>query len=344
MKKVTLKDIAKMVGVSPSTVSRALANLPGVSEDLRLKIKEIAKEMGYIPDMAAKSLKTRQMKTVGIIVPDITNPFFTAFLKGIDSVFFSRGYKFIIGNTDETPEREKVYIEWFLSHGVDGIIAAPSEYKNKELKKTYKNVVKLDIPLIFFDRVIASMENNIDIVKIDNESAVKESLEYLKDMGHKEVGILLGKKGMFTMDKREAAFIENVEKLGLKTKDEWILKDLFPEWESYENIKNFLRKRKKPTAIILANQSLTITFLKVVNDLKIKIPDDVSIITFDDSIENEFYCPPITAIRQPAEDMGKISATVLLGRIEGDVSKPSKILLKTELKIRKSVKRLEVRR
>ena len=344
MKKVTLKDIAEVVGVSPSTVSRALANLPGVSEELRQKIKDIAKEMGYIPDMAAKGLKTRQTKTVGIIIPDITNPFFTAFLKGVDSVFFSRGYKFIIGNTDETPEREKVYIEWFLSHGVDGIISAPSEYRNKELKKIYRNVVKLDVPLIFFDRVITPMENSVDIVKIDNEAAVKECLEYLKDMGHKEIGILLGKKGMFTMDRREKAFIENIKKLKLKTKSDWILKDLFPEWEAYEIIKTFLKRRKKPTAVILANQSLAITFLKVASDLKIRIPDDISVITFDDAIENEFYNPPITAIRQPAENMGKISATVLLGRIEGDRSKPSKILLKTELIIRKSVKKQEVKK
>ncbi len=339
-KKVTIQDIARAVGVSPSTVSRALSNAPGVSEELRAKIRKVAKSMGYIPNMAARTLKKTRSNTVGLIIPDVTNPFFIEFIEGVDSVFFPKEYKFIVGNTDEDVERERIYLEWFISHGVDGIIAAPTAEKSDNNSRLYKRIVQMGIPLVMFDRIFENLRNSVDSVCIDNATAIYDTLIYLKNMGHEKIGLLLGKMGIYTMRIRLKSFLEGVRNLKLHTKNSWILKDLFPEKDALEKLASFLKMKDRPSAVISANQSLTRTFLKAAKNEGIDIPNDISIVSFDDALENEFYSPPITSTRQPAKEMGKISATLLLGRIEGDKFRPYKVILRTELVVRNSVKRL----
>ncbi len=340
-KKVTIRDIAREVGVSPSTVSRALSNAPGVSEELRIKIRNVAKNMGYIPNMVAKTLRKSMSKTVGLIIPDITNPFFIEFIEGVDSVFFSKEYKFIVGNTDENVDREKTYIEWLLSHGVDGIIAAPTSDEKGGNIKIFRKLVKMGMVLIMFDRILEGLEETVDSVCIDNETAILESLVHLKKMGHENVGMILGKMEIYTMKRRLKAFLKGVKSLGLRTRDSWILKNLFPEKEAVEKMIDFLSSRDKPTSIIVANQSLMRSFLKASKKAGVSIPEDISVVGFDDAVENEFYNPPLTTVRQPAKEMGKIAATLLLGRVEGDKSRPYRIVLRTELIVRESVKRLD---
>ncbi len=342
-KKVTIRDIAERVGVSPSTVSRALSNAPGVGEELRVRIKNVAKDMGYIPNMVAKTLRKSTSKTVGLIIPDITNPFFIEFIEGVDSVFFSKEYKFIVGNTDENVDRERTYIEWLLSHGVDGIRAAPTASREGDNSKLFKNLIKMGMPLMMFDRMFENMKDKVDSVCIDNELAIYESLSHLKSMGHKSVGIILGKMEIYTMRIRLEAFLKGVEKLDLTTKDSWILKNLFPEKEAVEKIAEFLSSDDRPTSVVISNQSLIRSFLKASRDIGVRIPRDVSVVGFDDAVENEFYDPPLTTVRQPAKEMGKIAATILLGRIEGDKSRPYRVVLRTELVIRDSVRPLKER-
>ena len=340
MKKVTMKDIAEKLGVSISTVSRALSNSPGVSEELKERVRKTAEEMGYFPNLLARSLKKSESKTVGLIVPDISNPFFVEFLEGVDKVFFSKEYKFIVGNTDEDLDREKTYLEWFISHGVDGIIAAPTAERSKSNERIFRKIVKMGIPLVLFDRFLESLEGRVDAICVDNELAIREALVYLKGMGHESVGIMLGKIGIYTMKKRKEAFLRGVEELGMKTKKSWILEDLFPENEAVERIENFLKSGDVPTALVISNQSLTRSFLRASKSVGITVGEDISTVSFDDAVENEFYSPPLTSIRQPAKEMGKMAATFLLSRIEGDRSRPSKVVLRTELIVRESVKKI----
>jgi LacI family transcriptional regulator len=339
-KKVTLRDIAKKLNISPSTVSRALSGAPGVGEELREKIKEIAKEMGYIPNSIAKALKKSYTRTVGVIIPDVTNPFFVEFLSGLDKVFYSNEYKFIVGNTDENVERERKYLEWFLSHGVDGIIASVTADDGINNTKFLRDISKFGVHVVLFDRLPCALEGKMDFVGIDNASAVYEALNYLKKKGHRKVGALIGKTAIYTMKRRKEAFLKNTAGLGFEVKKEWILEDLFPEESSVEEIEKLLSSKDRPSALIAFNQSLLQVFLRATKEMNMKVPDDVSVITFDDSKENEFYAPPISAIKQPAREMGKIAAMLLIDRISGEKSRPANIILKTELVERASVKDL----
>ncbi|AKI97043.1 LacI family DNA-binding transcriptional regulator [Kosmotoga pacifica] len=339
-KKVTISDIARRLDISPSTVSRALSGKPGVSDELRKKILSLAEKMDYIPNVAAKSLKTQKTKTIGLIISDIRNPFFLDVMHGVESVLFPRGYKFIVCSINENLEREAVYLNWLMEHGVEGILASPlTTVSGKHNGRLYKKIARLGIPVVFYDRLIQSVEN-FDSVVLDNETAIADGAFYLTRKGHKKIGICLARRGLYTIEERYKGFKKAVELLRIETKPEWIIEGKHPLDNSFEKLRKLFNSEERPTAIISTNHPMTRTILKAARACGLKIPEDISVLGFDDLIENELMSPPITTIRQPVMEIGRIATTLLLGRIDGEKGKPSSIKLKAELIERESVKTL----
>lgn len=339
MKKPTIKDIAKSLNISPSTVSRALSGKSGVSEELRQRIFQKSKEIGYMKNLSAGSLKNSKSKIIGVIAFDIRNPFFLEFLKGVEDVLFPREYKILLSNVDENVEKEKTYLNWMVGHGVEGILSSPVTEKNgKNNLKIYKDFYKMGIPIVFYDRKFYNQEQ-FDYVVTDNRDAIIQALEFLKENGHENIGILLSKKGVYTIEERLKGFLKGCELLNIKTKEEWICEDIYPHEKTIEVIKKLYYNNNLPSAIIATNNNITKYLVYAAKKLEIKIPDDLSLIGFDDMPENELIDPPLTTIKQPVREIGKISATALLSRIQERNSLPMKVILKVHLIERGSVKK-----
>ncbi|OAA25563.1 LacI family transcriptional regulator [Kosmotoga sp. DU53] len=339
-RKVTISDLARKLNISPSTVSRALAGKPGVSAELRQKVQNLAKEMDYVPNVAAKSLKTKKTKTIGLIISDIRNPFFLDVMRGVESVLFPRGYKFIVCSVNENLEREAVYLNWLMEHGVEGILASPlTTVSGKHNGNLYRKVARFGIPVVFYDRLINGI-GDFDSVVLDNETAIADGVFYLRRKGHKKIGICLARRGLYTIEERYKGFKKAVELLQIETRPEWIIEGKHPMYSSFEKLKKLFSSEERPTAIISTNHPMTRSILRAAKSCGLRIPEDISVLGFDDLIENELMSPPITTIRQPVMEIGRIAVTLLLGRIDGEKESPSSIKLKAELIERESVKTL----
>ncbi len=338
MDRPTIKDIAKALNISPSTVSRALSGKPGVSKELRKKVLETAEEMGYMKNLSAQSLKNSKSKIIGIIAFDIRNPFFLDFLKGVEDVLFPREYKILLSTVDENVDKEKIYLNWMVSQGVDGILSSPITEKNgKNNLRLYQNFYKMGVPIVLYDRMFYNQEQ-FDYVVIDNQDAIIQALLYLKEHGHRKISIFLSKKGIFTLEERLKGFLKGCELLDIPVKQEWICEDIYPHEKTFDVLKNLKDKNDLPTAIIATNNNITKYIVYSARKLNIKIPEELSLIGFDDTPENELIDPPLTTIKQPILEIGKIAATALLSRIEDRYAQPMKVILKSELIKRESVR------
>jgi len=340
-KKITIRDIARALNINPSTVSRALNDKPGVKPELKKKIKEKAEELGYIVSFQAKSLRTKKTMTIGIILSDIKNPFFLDFLDGVERVLFHRKYKILLATSNEDVNKEKTYLKWFLEHGVDGIMISPTcgnDGSNNLM--LLRQIKKRGVPIVLYDRKFQEAETEFDSVTINNYQAIVSAIKYLvKDMGHKKLGLCLIEPMVYTLKERYRGFIEGCKFFGAKHKENWIVILSKDEEKNMEKLKQFFEE-SGPTAVIASNHFITQQLLKTAKKLNKKIPDDLSIIAFDDNIENELYETPITTIKQPVVLIGKNAAIMMVGRLDGEDVIPQNIVLNSELIIRESVKKL----
>jgi len=242
VKKPTIKDIAKTLNISPSTVSRALSARPGVSDELRRKVIETAEELGYMKNLSAQTLKNSKSKIIGIVAFDIRNPFFLDFLKGVEDVLFPREYKILLSNADENIDKERTYLNWLISQGVEGILSSPISEKNgRSNLKLYRDFYKMGVPIVFYDRMFHNQEQ-FDYVVVDNQDAIIQALMHLKENGHENIGIFLSKKGIFTIEERLKGFFKGCKLLNIPVKREWICEDIYPHEKTFEVLKNLKDK------------------------------------------------------------------------------------------------------
>ncbi|MBO8140402.1 MAG: LacI family DNA-binding transcriptional regulator [Thermosipho sp. (in: Bacteria)] len=334
--------MAKALNIDPSTVSRALNDKPGVRPELRRKIKEKAEELGYIVSFQARSLKTKKTMTIGIILSDIKNPFFLDFLDGVEKTLFPRKYKILLATSNENIQKEKTYLTWFMEHGVQGIIIAPTCTKSgKNNLSFFRQIKKNGIPIVFYDRKLESGSLEFDSVTINNYEAIVSAVKYLVvEMGHKKLGLCLTEPLVYTLRERFRGFIDGCKMFNAKYDKKWIITLTKDEKENMKKLK-VLFKESGPTAVITTNHLITQYILKATREFNKKIPKDISLIAFDDNIENQIYDPPLTTIKQPVLSLGKNAATIIIGRLDGEDYPPQNIVLNSELVIRNSVKKLK---
>ncbi len=328
--------------MSPSTVSRALNDHPRISVETKRRVKEAAKELGYFAFGSARTLKTKRSMTVGVIVSDIRNPFFLDFLDGVERTLFPRRYKMLLATSNEDVEKEATYIKWLLEHDVDGIIVSPTCDKDGKTNiNLLRKIKKTGIPVVLYDRVFEGFENEFDSVTIDNAGAILSAMKYLYTLGHKRIGIILASSNLYTIKKRYQGYLEACElfRLDCRNEDTLVLKSPLSE-EMDAEIEDFIRKASF-TALITTNHTITKKVYKSVKKLGMKIPNDLSVIGFDDVEENLFFDPPVTVIRQPVFQIGKTTAMLLLGRLDGEDLKPHRVVLNAELVKRKSAVPIE---
>ncbi|MCD6462638.1 MAG: LacI family DNA-binding transcriptional regulator [Thermotogae bacterium] len=335
--KVTIKRIAEILKVNPSTVSRALRGKPGVSEELRNKILRTAEELGYYPDTRARSLKEGSTRTIGILIPDMGNPFFANAVAAMERVLFPMGYSFFLCVTEEDNEKERINLQKLLSYNVDGILAAPVDrIKNIKL---YKQIQSKGIPLVFFDRRIVDLK--VPYAVTDNRDGVYKLMDYLKKMGHESLGIITLHRESYTGMERLNAAIERAKELGMEVRENWIKDGKSTQRGAYEAAKELFKERKLPTALFVCNNVMTLGVMKALKELSISVPDSISLVTFDDSFWNQIFDPPVTCVAQDPMQLGMIAATMLLNSIKyPDQQEQDGVILKTHFIERYSVKNL----
>ena len=336
--RVRLKDIAEKVGVSISTVSRALSDSKMISESTKKMIVKVARDMGYFPDPHARGLKKVRTRVVGILIPELDNLFFAEAVSGMERALFSAEHQIILCSTRGDPKKEVQSIRVLMSHNVDGVLAAPVDYKAN--KKYYNMLLSSGIHLVFFDRFVSSVD--AAHVISDNEGGISTLVEYLIRMGHRRIGYIGLNLRIYTAKERLKAFMKFVKNGKIESKDEWITHGKYAMEDAERAVEKILSLKDRPTALVFANNVATLGGLKVFRRYGIKIPDEISIVSFDDAHWNLVFDPPVTCVAQNPTQMGLFAATILLDSFTSN-EKPGvdkSVVIKTKFIERDSVKRI----
>ena len=329
--RTTLADVAKKAGVNVSTVSRSLnRETEGqVSKATVKKIRKIAEEMQYTPNTVARGLRTRKSMTIGVIVPDLTNPIFPPIVRGIDSILFSRGYSALVVNTDNNAEIEDALFDSLMERQVDGLIIATGHTERSMMAKYHNQGVRA----VLVNREASGVP--YPSVIGDDAAGITAALEYLVKLGHKKILHLAGPSLLSTSSVRSTAFSNTSKRLGLTTK---IIKATALSVVAGEIAMNkFLdTSPKSVTAVLAGNDLLALGIFHALRKHGLKAPQDMSVIGFNDMPFSEDFSPSLTTVSAPHFEMGAESARLLINQIENKGSGPKKITLPVNLVVRES--------
>jgi len=329
----TLKDVAREAEVSVTMASRVLSNYGYFSEESKSRVLKAAQKLNYKPDAIARSLKTGQTKAIGVIISDVLSFFFTTLVRGIEDVASQNNYSVILCNSDEDPDKERKYLSVLYERGVDGLIVSPSTGNHTYLK----NLAKGGVPLVLVDRRIRGLK--VPTVTVDNEAGSYEAVSHLIKSGHRRIGIITGLKGIMTSEERLAGYKRALEEHGLPVKEELIKEGDYRREKAKEKSLEFLRMKNPPSALFVCNEPMTSGALLALRKNKVKIPEKIAIIGFDDPVWAPLNEPALSTVSQPSYSMGTLACQTLLKQLRGAPRNemPSEdIILKPKLIVRES--------
>lgn len=335
MKKISLKDIANRVGVSTALVSYVLNNQKEgrISKEVAQKIRDTAKQLNYRTNQVARSLKTNKTYTIGLIVADISNPFFSALARIIEDEADNNNYTVIFGSSDENSKKSEKLMETFLNRQVDGLIIAPPE--NSESQIQY--LLEQDIPFVLIDRYFPDIKTNC--VVIDNYTAAYNAVKHFIDIGRKKIGMITFSSSIFTIEERTRGYLSAMKQNGIKFQEKW-LKELNANnsRKCVEKAIHELLDGSDPVdALLFSTNQLAAWGLKHINSLPLTVPDDLAIISFDETEALDLFYSPITYIKQPLQELGRAATKILLDNF-GKKCETVQLSLPAELIIRESTK------
>ena len=332
----TMRDVAKKARTSVFTVSSVVNNTYPVSPKLKRRVIKAIKELNYTPNSIARSLKNKKSFLVGLIISDIEDIFFPKVIKGIENIINKTNFNMILCNTMNDPEKEKKYLQIMVQKRVDGLILFPASSSEKNLIR----FLERKIPIVLIDREILSI--NISTVVMNDYDASFNVTNYLIEKGHKHIGIVVFPNLISTGEKRLRGYIDALEKKGIELDQNLIKITGFKVEEAFRATNELLNLKNRPTALFTANDIMFSGAIKAINSKNLKIPDDISIITFYDFNWLKYLSPPITAVKLPTFEMGQQAAELLLEMIDSNEKKYyRKIMLKTKFIERNSVKDLK---
>ncbi|MFO7447992.1 MAG: LacI family DNA-binding transcriptional regulator [Ignavibacteriaceae bacterium] len=333
MKQITIKDIASKLGLSVSTVSRALNDHPDIHADTKKIVNETAVSLGYRPNIVARSLKSSQSNQIGVIVPEIRHDFFANAISGIEEVAYQNGYTVIVSQSNEDINREKINLNSMFLNRVAGIIVSISQTTNTS--EHFAQLLKHDVKMVFFDRVCEDLD--VYCVEVDDQASAYNAVKYLIDKGYKKIVHLAGAPNLIICRNRSTGYENALMDHGLASEIN-VIKGGMHEQDGYDSMDKLIKEGNIPDAIFAVNDPVAIGAFKRLKEEHIKIPDQVGIIGFSNNPITEMVDPPLTTVEQPSFEMGKTAAKILLDQIEGKViGLNSKIIrLETKLIIRNS--------
>ncbi len=331
---LTISDIAKLANVSKSAVSIVLNNKPGVSDKTREKVLEIVKKYNYNPSQIAQSLVARKTKSIGLIITEIDNPFFSKVMKGVYYTCSEAGYTVLIGSSELSPQKEKDIIDNFKSKRIDGFIISP--LRGEGVDYLYlSNLLKENFPFVMLRNV---SNYAINLVDIDNFKAAYEAVSYLIKNGHTEIAYLAGPPhsghSIERLEGYKQALIDNA----IKIRDEFIIEAGSYLADGYRTGKKFISSLKNfPSAVFCYNDLVAIGFINALNEFGIEVPSKISVMGFDNIDFSEYIKNPLTTINMPAYEIGKTASNLLIEQISNsDRFLNKKVIIEAELVERES--------
>lgn len=329
MVKVTMADVAKFAGVSKSTVSQYINHrYEYMSEDTKLKIKDAIEKLGYQPNYIAKSLKQKRTSMIGIIVADIINRFSTEVSRSIEDFCYANDYHAIICNADNNPEKERKYIEMLRARQVDGLIIFPTG-QNYDL---YKQMVVEGYPVVFMDRDIPDLM--ADFVLANNIQASYEAVRHFIEYGHNHIAIATQPLSISSRRERIIGYKNALQDYHIKQHADYIITSEIEKMK--DQLKQLFKRKNPPTAILAGNDLVFLEILTFFQEKEIHIPQDISLIVFDNIPLAHLSNPPITTIVQPAYEMGSKAAELLLKQINKETTECNKVIFPCQLLLRES--------
>ena len=331
--KVTISDIAKLSGVSKATVSRVINGSKPVSSEVRDKVMKVIDETGFKPSALARSLSTKRTKLIGVVIPDVANPVFSELVKGMEDQSNASGYNILLCNTYLSHEKELQYLDILQDKEVDGIIFLTTDETSEQVE-FFKKYGK---PVVTVDRKFKQME--IPSVGIDDFEASYKSVNYLINMNHKEIAMVRAPLDDQSHGyQRYLGYTRAMEEHNLDVDSEWVVEGDFTVQAGYNAMMKLLSASKPPSAVFFASDLMAVGGIRCITDNGMKVPDDVSVIGFDDIPIASMFIPSLTTTRQPTADIGMKAMEKLLKLIGGEKEELHSVF-PTELILRNSTKK-----
>jgi LacI family transcriptional regulator len=325
----TMNDVARAAGVSIATVSRALSNQGvGVSPELRERVLAAVAELDYHPNHLPRNMRARSSRTIGLVISDIDNPFFTAIARGAEDVAHRRGYTMVLSNTDEDAAREEIALQTMAAERAAGVVVASTGLHSDGVRR----LISTGIPVVALDRRIAGA--HVDTVVVDNETASYEAVRHLATLGHRHVAMVGGPGKVSAIREREAGYERAVRDHGLEPGR--LRHGDLREAGGRRTTLALLDESPCPTAIFSVNNMSTIGVLHAMRERGLRAPDDVSVFGFDDIPTGDLLDPPLSVVRQPTYQLGARAAELLLRRVAEPDAPVQEVVLAASLVLRPS--------
>ncbi len=316
----TIRDVAEMAGVSVASVSRVVNNSRGVQSETRQRVEKAARELGYVPNEAARSLKLARSNLLACVIPDVTNPFFPELVRGIEDIASAEGYGTLLCNTDNNSQKEADYLSLLARHRIDGLLLIPS--RDEQPPPGLTRLLDQGSPVVVIDRFLEGFDG--DSIAVDNRRGGVLAAEHLIELGHRRIAIINRLPDTSTSRLRQEAYEETLESAGLLNRSLVKLGSYTFDFGRDMARRLLSADGDPPTAILAGSDVLAIAALQVAHELGLRVPQDVSIIGFDRIAMSQLMSPPLTTVEQPTYDMARLAADLLLKRARGERAGPGR--------------------
>jgi len=321
-----IRDVAKRAGVTPPTVSRVLNNNGYVKDETRRRVEAAIRDLNYVPSSLGKSLRFQRTDTIGLLIADISNPFWVSVIRGAEHAASANGYNIILCDSDSSSEKEMQHLENLLRRQVDGVLITPIE----AVPEPVEYVQARNVPVVVLNYAMRGV--SVDVVRCDTEDAAYELVKLLIAMGHTRIAALSGPRNIITATDRVAGYERAMEEAGLLIEPVLIQHDEFSPAGGYRMGRRMLELETLPSAVLTGNNFLAIGAAKAFGEAGLRIPQDISVVTFDGSSPDLVVDPFFTMAMQPGYDMGRSAAELLIERLRAKTEVSTReILLPTEI-------------
>jgi LacI family transcriptional regulator len=327
----TIRDVAKRARVAPTTVSRVINHSGYVSDATRARVEAAIDDLGYVPNRLARSLRLKRTNTLALVVTDITNPFWPAVARGVEDTAHEADFDVILCNTDESEAKQERYLDVLVQKRVDGILLVPA-CTSAALGEWIESQT---IPVVLLDRRVDCVQ--VDTVRGDSERGAYELVQHLISLGHERIAVLSGPEDVSTAVDRVTGYRRALAEAGLEERAGWVQWGQFSQASGYEATRRLLAISPRPSALFAANNFLAIGALRALRDAGLGVPEEMSVVSFDDLTSELVIEPFLTVANQPAYEMGQRAAELLLDRLSGDGPNGyQEVVLPVKLTVRRS--------
>jgi LacI family transcriptional regulator len=328
----TLHEVAQRAGVSAMTVSRVVNGRGRVDSETRQRVEEAIQALDYVPNRIARGLISQKTQTIGIIVPDIVNPFFAPVVRGAESAARKAGYRILLCNSEGDLRLEREYIEDLVAHRVEGLLLAPA---NDRSRSSILSLLRGGFPLVLIDRALPDAD--CDLIVSDNVQGARRLIEHLIAVGHREIAHVSDAEDTSTGRERLRGYREALEAAGIPFQLELVIRTTVDRIGGYRAAQEILARDPLPTAIFAVNNMTAVGTMEALRERSLSVPKDMGLVCFDDVEHLAVLSPILTVIDQPAETFGSLGVQLLLERMTGKAnSRPRRIILQTDLIVRQS--------